>query len=614
MTWGVRRIRSAMPVSDTRTRAKTRGRCYLALLIGIILLVGLAQAPVRAEADPTMLGRAIDAVVQLSIVVRGVVDGEEQVIWYAVGSGTVVSPDGLILTNQHLITPAGVDEKLAELESQLAGEGKSADLRVDAERFMIAVSDGRQLPDPRFVARVIAEDPDLDLAVLRIDSDARGQPLDPETLELPVLPLGSSDAVNLGETVHVFGFPAIGSGSLTYTIGIVSGFLFEEGIDGTAWINTDAVTSGGNSGGAAVNDAGQLIGVPTSGSALDCRVGDTNRDGVVGDDDVGCLPTGGSLTQVRPIDLARPLLDSVDSDVSAQAGLQSTAGLTTGNDELAAILAAAAGCAGRGNWRCAANFYGDALANAPDDPAIATSLYDAYLELGRQEAAAGRLQSARSAFAGAVATDSSRPDAAMALERLAPYSRAVVVDGFTGPERFEVTSDGESTSAYSDGAFSLHISEPGLVSGFPLSEADDPLAGEDFAALLRIDQASGDGMVTIETRTDPAGRQWVFAVDPTRQTWEVLEFDAQSARFVTRMGPYAYETAGTSQPLETVELRVRDGFPTLLVNGVDVATAAGAVLPEIGNRGHVSFGALMASAGEIPFSVSFDEIGLYELA
>ena len=93
-------------------------------------------------------------------------------------------------------------------------------------------------------------------------------------------------------------------------------------------------------------------------------------------------------------------------------------------------------------------------------------------KLGRQEAAAGRLQSARSAFAGAVATDSSRPDAAMALERLAPYSRAIVVDGFAGPERYVATSDGESTSVYSEGAFSLHVSEPGLVSGFPLSEGE----------------------------------------------------------------------------------------------------------------------------------------------
>jgi hypothetical protein len=94
----------------------------------------------------------------------------------------------------------------------------------------------------------------------------------------------------------------------------------------------------------------------------------------------------------------------------------------------------------------------------------------------------------------------------------------------------------------------------------------------------------------------------------------VLQFDTENARFVTWTGPYVYGTEGSPRQLETVELRVRDGFPLLLVNGVDVAAAASAVLPEIGNRGHVSFGALMASEGKIPFSVSFDEIGLYELA
>ena len=596
------------------TRAKTSVRRFLAFLTGVFLVTGLAGSPAHAQADPTIVGRAIDAVVQLSIVVRGFVDGEQQVIWYAVGSGTVVSPDGLILTNQHLITPTGVDEKLAELEAQLAAEGKSADLQVDAERFMVAVSDGRQLPHPRYVARVVEEDPSLDLAVLRIDGDERGTSLDPESLNLPSLPMGSSDAVNLGMPVHVFGFPAIGSGSLTYTIGIVSGFLFEEGIDGTAWINTDAVTSGGNSGGAAVNDAGELIGVPTSGSALDCRAGDTNRDGIIGPEDVGCLPTGGSLTQLRPIDLARPLLASVDAEMAANIGAAATVILELPRDDLAASLAAAEGCAARGDWRCAANFYLEALSNAPDDLAIVTSLYDAYLQLGTQEAAAGRLQSARTAFAGAVAADPYRSDAKMALNRIAPYSRSIVIDGFDGPERFVATSQGDSTSAYGDGAFTLDISQAGLVSGFPLSPVPDPLTGQDFAAVLRIAEASGDGMVTIETRTDPAGGQWVFAVDPTRQTWEVLQFAPDEARFVTSAGPYNYGTEDRSAPLQTVELRVTDGFPLLLVNGIDVAAVASATLPEIGNEGHVSFGALMASEGEIPFSVSFDEIGLYELA
>src|SRR5215208_114129 len=154
-------------MTSMRTHGKASARGFLVFLIGVFLLAGLAQAPARAQANPMMLGQAVDAVVQLSIIVRGVVDGEEQLIWYAVGSGTVVSPDGLILTNHHLITPTGVDEKLAELESQLDSEGKSADLQVDAERFMVAVSDGRHLPQPRYVARVVAEDANLDLAVLR---------------------------------------------------------------------------------------------------------------------------------------------------------------------------------------------------------------------------------------------------------------------------------------------------------------------------------------------------------------------------------------------------------------------------------------------------------------
>lgn len=580
------------------------------VLLASLLAVG-SVTPARAQLDPVILGHAVEATVQLSIVVEGVVDGEEQIIWYAVGSGTIVSPDGLILTNQHLITPAGVDEKLTELEAQLAAEGKEAELTVDPERFMVAISDGRHLPEPRFSAWVAARDPDLDLAVLRIDSNARGEPLEVASLNLPVAPLGDSNELNLGDAVHVFGFPGIGSGSLTYTSGVVSGFLFEEGIDGTAWINTDAVTSGGNSGGSALNSAGELIGIPTSGSELDCRPGDTNRDGVIGPDDVGCLPTGGSLTQLRPIDLAKPLLESVDAEIAAETGASAAAEMSAVPDAFARTVAAAEGCAARGDWRCAANFYTDALASAPEDASLLNSLYDAYMALGQQEAAAGRLDSARSAFSRAATVDPARDEAAMALESFAPYKRAITVDTFTGAEHFVATDDAGASSAYEDGSFDIEIRQPGLVSGYPLTKT--PIATEQVAALLRIASASGDGMVTIETRSDATGEQWVFAVDPGNQTWEVLRFDAAAQQFMPWGGPYPFENSADAAPLDRVELRVREGVPSLLVNGVDVAGVAGASLPEIGNVREINFGALMASAGSEPFHVAFDEIGLYEL-
>ena len=262
-----------------------------------------------------MLGRAIAATVQVGVIVEGTVDGEPQSLWYGVGSGTMVSADGLILTSRHVISAENRADWLAEILEQFAADGSAAELEVDPGRFMIAVSDGRHLPEARYIATLAAEDAALDLAVLRVESDEQTMALGPDTLDLPALPLGDSDSVNLGDPVHVFGFPVIGKGSLTYTPGVASSFLFADDVDGTAWINTDAVTSGGNSGGAAVNDSGELIGVPTSGSPIDCRPNEEIED-VEGQD---CVPTGGSLTRLRPVNLALPLLAAVDPTLAQAA-------------------------------------------------------------------------------------------------------------------------------------------------------------------------------------------------------------------------------------------------------------------------------------------------------
>lgn len=136
-----------------------------------------------------------------------------------------------------------------------------------------------------------------------------------EVSHMNYLPIGDSDEVQIGDALDVFGYPGNADGLLTYTTGVVSGIELDE--DERSWIKTDAVISGGSSGGTAVNRQGQLIGLPTSGSSLECRPGDVNGDGQIDSLDVGCIPVGGSIGNLRPINLAIELLRTagIDNDL-----------------------------------------------------------------------------------------------------------------------------------------------------------------------------------------------------------------------------------------------------------------------------------------------------------
>ncbi|MFM9108202.1 MAG: trypsin-like peptidase domain-containing protein, partial [Chloroflexota bacterium] len=351
-------------------------------------LLGLA-APARASLDPAARESVFPAVVQVGILIE---DGAGSRSRISLGSGAVVSPQGLVLTNYHVVDEQSGDADLARIAPGY--------VRVPGV-FTISISDGRNPPVLQFLASVAAADPALDLAVLRIDRDSSQQPVDPASLNLPTLRLGTVRQIDIGDPLHVIGFPAIGSGSLTYTDGIVSGFLYEDGIDGVAWINTDALMSGGVSGGAAVDDAGALAGVPTSGTPLDCRPGDTNGDGVEDGRDIGCVPTGGSLGQVRPIDLALPILRSVDPSLAPASGPDPAAAAPAPVTD----LATAAACAQRADWRCASRIYRLAWQANPGDPAVAAPFSDALLGLGRTEEDGGQLGAARDAYAEAAAVD-----------------------------------------------------------------------------------------------------------------------------------------------------------------------------------------------------------------
>ncbi len=140
----------------------------------------------------------------------------------SLGSGVIVSRDGYVLTNHHVIR--------------------------EADAVLVALSDERE-----FKAEVVGTDSLTDLAVLKIETD-----------DLPVLPLGNSDKVRVGQVVLAIGNP-FGLSS-TVTMGIVSA-RGRSGMGITGYedfIQTDAAINPGNSGGALINLSGELIGINTA--------------------------------------------------------------------------------------------------------------------------------------------------------------------------------------------------------------------------------------------------------------------------------------------------------------------------------------------------------------
>lgn len=135
------------------------------------------------------------------------------------GSGVIVSADGYILTNHHVVAAA--------------------------DKIQVALYDGRTL-----VAHVVGSDPDTDLAVLKIDAS-----------HLPAIVFASSDKASIGDVVLAIGDP-FGVGQ-TVTMGIISALrrshlginTFED------FIQTDAPINPGNSGGPLVNTSGELVGI-----------------------------------------------------------------------------------------------------------------------------------------------------------------------------------------------------------------------------------------------------------------------------------------------------------------------------------------------------------------
>lgn len=264
-------------------------RIWIALCI-LTLTALSCNLPSRENATPSAPA-TLDHTHLLMSTVRVMKEMQEgdQFIAFSSGSGTIISADGLILTNAHVASPASRGEP---------GE---------PDRLTIAIMQSEdQPPLLSYVARVVAVDGALDLAVLQIVSTLSGESVNPTELNLPHVSPGNSDEVRIGDHLNVFGFPGVGFDTITYTEGSVSGFVADEPPGERAWIKTDANIAHGNSGGLAANDNGEIIGVPTSGLG-DCDEVDTNNDGEIDT----CIPNGNAINFLRPINFAMPLIEAV---------------------------------------------------------------------------------------------------------------------------------------------------------------------------------------------------------------------------------------------------------------------------------------------------------------
>jgi S1-C subfamily serine protease len=256
-----------------------------------LMMVVLPESQAVAAVDSKA---PYQAVVQITSMYKDT-NGKLQSSWY--GSGSILTKDGLILTNAHVVLP-------------------DATLPVDALLVSIEVNQDKP-PQAVYYAEVLQADYQLDLAVIQITTDIDHKPIDRSKLNLPVVPVGNSDSLNLGDGLTILGFPSIGGETVTLTKGEVSGFSTQKPYGDRAYIKTSAVITGGNRGGMAVDGQGALVGIPTmmgsgenSADVVDCRyLADTNGDGNIDSRDM-CVPAGGFINALRPINLAVPMVDA----------------------------------------------------------------------------------------------------------------------------------------------------------------------------------------------------------------------------------------------------------------------------------------------------------------
>ncbi|MBI4279804.1 MAG: trypsin-like peptidase domain-containing protein [Armatimonadetes bacterium] len=231
----------------------------IAVMATAAAALNLAPAGAQADVSPDVIERTIPATVKIWILNRKGEPGGGC-------SGSIVTRSGVILTASHCVRAPQADEK--------AGY-KKGDLFHPEGLMVIGLNlPNSDLPVPSYFAKLIVDVPGLgvlDLAAAQIvASFDRGQmrPISGR-LNLPVLRIGDSGRVRIGDRVAIFGFPGIGGATITVVKGNVVGFLPDARGRSRVFLKDDSMASPGHSGGPIINTAGEQIAVVSFGRSTE---------------------------------------------------------------------------------------------------------------------------------------------------------------------------------------------------------------------------------------------------------------------------------------------------------------------------------------------------------
>lgn len=192
-----------------------------------------------------------------SIINRGELLREE-VVQMPVGSGTIISSDGLILTNWHVYQISDQFQYSSEKKLLRAAEPAGDAMLV----YWLKDNDPLKIPVFQYLAVPLSLDKEHDTALLKIMTDREGNRI--ERTDFSHVRLGNPFGMKINESITVIGYPGKGGDTITITDGKFLGYYRDQsypGLDG--FIKTNAAMAPGNSGGAALNRQA-LVGVPTA--------------------------------------------------------------------------------------------------------------------------------------------------------------------------------------------------------------------------------------------------------------------------------------------------------------------------------------------------------------